>query len=97
MNDCSGTRPPAHPSAACLGVFWFRSFPTVSCIALSLTASTSWQSCIFTVGQVTGVHDSETVLPNNRLERSGSKPERSALWKEADVEPIHARVLRAMR
>ena len=75
----------AHPGslAVCSGVFWFRSFPTVSCIASSLTASTSSQSCISTVGQVTGVHDSELVLPNNRLERSGStsaaQPERGAL------------------
>src|SRR5437899_12511765 len=72
MNDWSPTRAPVHPLAVCSGVFWFRSFPTVSCIASSLTASTSSQSCISTVGQVTGVHDSELVLPNNRLERSGS-------------------------
>ena len=54
--------------------FWSQSFPTVFCIASSLTASTSSRSCTFTVGQATGAHVSETLLPNNRFERYGSTP-----------------------
>jgi hypothetical protein len=61
-------------SVAASGAFWSQSFPTAFCIASSLTASTSSRSCTFTVGQATGVHVSETLLPNNRLERSGSTP-----------------------
>lgn len=60
----------AHRVAAGSGVFSFRSFPTVSCIASSLSASPSSQSCIFTVDQGTGGRGSEALLPNSAFDRT---------------------------
>jgi len=65
-NDCSSFLPPARRLAAGSGVFWFRRFPAVSCIVSSLSGSTSWQSCTFTVDPATGGHGSETMLPKWR-------------------------------
>ena len=70
------------------GVLWFRSSLTAYCTESRLIASTSSPLCIFTVGQATGGHGSETLLPNNRLERAGStpaaQPERSADSEESE-------------
>ena len=52
--------PLALRSAGGSGVFWCPSFPTVSCIASSLSASISSLSCIFTADQPTGGPASET-------------------------------------
>jgi len=52
------------------GVFWFRSFRTVSCIASSQNASTSSRSCTFTDSRVTGGHGSEALLHNNAVEQT---------------------------
>jgi hypothetical protein len=60
----------ARGSTADSDVFSFQSFHTVSCIASSLSASTSSRSCTFTVGQATGAHDSDRGLPNNMFDRT---------------------------
>ena len=70
-NDCSSFLPPARRLAAGSGVFWFRGFPTASCIVASLSASTSWRSCTFTVDPATGGHGSEMMLPSSALQRPG--------------------------
>src|SRR2546427_1945504 len=47
MNACSSFLPLALRSAGGSGVFWYPSFPMVSCIASSLSESISSLSCIF--------------------------------------------------
>src|SRR3989442_3534670 len=60
MSACSSFLPLALRSAGGSGVFWYPSFPMVSCIASSLSELSSSLSCIFTADQPTGGPASET-------------------------------------
>jgi hypothetical protein len=87
-NGSSSSRPVVSRLVANSGEFWYRSFPTVFCIASSLTESTSSRSCTFTGGPDTGGPGAETLLTNSRLERSGSTP--AAQLERYTAEPVNS-------